>query len=211
VLLALVITVSSCPAADPKKSSKSKKVEPLRTSWIDLVADEDLLKERRALTQLRNHQVIMKEVEKTRRDCRSKTFGLTLRVNAVIPPQEFTGRDLILVHGNYIDMEYQERFGKDATIGIWTRDRKTAESLAVGDHIELTGRVFHEVAYPASAVAKYRVKSEWKQKNINTSLALLRKDMTGFAYDVRVFMVNLKLKKVEAVPANSPSPSANKR
>ncbi len=153
-------------------------------------------KERKGLTSLRNLIVLKNEVEKARRSCGSKTFGLTLRVIAVLQPQEFTGRELYLVHGRYIDKEYQDRFGEYATIGIWTRDAKTAESLSIGEHIEIIGKIFHEVKYPPSAVAKYRVKSEWKQKNINTSVALVRRELTGFSHDVQVHMVNLRIKRI---------------
>lgn len=197
-LCAIAAMTVSVLAAPPRRSRTSlpAKPEPFKGAWEGLIPAPAERERRQGVTELAGMKIIMDEVGRIRRDCQKKTFAIRLRVIGAYPPKRESGPELALVHGQYVDKEYQDRFGKDATIGIWTRDHGTAEMLAVGDEIKLSGPVAHEVFYVPNDVPKYRLASMWSQKDIMTSVVYLPASMTGLPRDIRVYLVNPSIERI---------------
>jgi hypothetical protein len=174
-----------------------RKAEPLKTAWESMVPDKERAKELEAMTSAQRYDHQLKTITAAQKATRGKTFAVRLKCIGVIEPPE---KDkLMLVQGQYADPEYQSLFGKDATIGIWTPDYKTALQLKVGEEFELQGKVICEMHHAENDVA--RVPSQWQQKAITVSVVLLRHDLTKWVRESRIYMVNPTIVKLPVDPA----------
>lgn len=198
----LIVLVVAAPAAGQRRIRKAYPVERV---WQELMpADEEERAARQELTQLEGYLLIKKKVMAVRRQYKSKKYKLNLKVIGVIPPAKFSGPENVMVQGLYVDDLHKKTFGEGATIVVWTKDHDTSETLSKGDYIEISGKVFVQVHYPASDIEKYRVPSEWKQKNINTAVAFLSSHRTGFPIAMRCYMVNAAIRKLDIEPGQEP-------
>ena len=178
ILLALAFGLANLDAAPRRKT------EPLNTAWQDLVASEERASELEAMSSAQRYVAQMTAITDARKKVRSKTYSVRLRCTGVIEPTQ--GDRRVLVHGQYTDDDHRDTFGKDATVGIWTLDYKTALALKPGDEFELQGKIFYEVFYLDNDVG--RVPSEWQQSAVNTSVAFLDYHLTHWVRPARIYM-----------------------
>jgi hypothetical protein len=183
-ILTLIVLHAVAVTAEPPKPLK---VEPLETAYTDLIASKEQFADER-LTEVQKLSLQLEKLDAAGKAIRNKTYSVRLRVSAVTQP---LGPNRLLVHAQYVDPEQVKLFGKDATVGVWTDDPKTASKLHIGDEIELQGKIFYGVHYLEQDVD--RIKNEWKERNLNISVALLRGELTGWLREATVYMVNPRI------------------
>lgn len=188
-ILTLIALHAVTVAAEPPKTLK---FEPLETAYTDLIASKEQFADER-LTEVQKLSLQLEKLEAAGKAIGNKTYSVRLRVSAVTQP---LGPKRLLVHAQYVDPEQVKLFGKDATVGVWTDDPKTASKLHIGDEIELQGKIFYGVHYLEQDVD--RIKNEWKEQNLNISVALLRGELTGWLREATVYMVNPRIIPIQA-------------
>lgn len=178
--------------------------EPLRSAWKPLVPGQDVIDTYKNLTSYQKYEMQMKKVRELQKKNLRKKYTLRLRCIAIIESMNlFANRPkgLALLHGQYVDQEYRDTFGKDATIGIWTEDFDTIKTLKIGDEFYLTGKIIYVVHHINADVDQ--VKNSWRQQDINTSVAYLNLHLTGFPRRVHICMVNAKIEPIQPVRQKS--------
>lgn len=126
-LLTLVALLVASTAAETLAQSTTKpKIEPLASAYTDLLATKERFAEYERMTEVQKLAGQLEQLEKAAKAIRNKTYSVRLRVSAVTQP---LGPRRVLVHGQYVDPEQIRLFGKDATVGVWTDDPKTAGKL----------------------------------------------------------------------------------
>lgn len=188
VILLIALLIASAAAETPT----ARKIEPLATAYRDLIATDEQLAAFERMTEVQRLARQLEQLTKAAKECRNKTYSVRLRVTAVVQP---FGPQRLLVHGQYVDPEQIKLFGKDANVGIWTDDAKTAAKLSIDDEIELRGKIFYGVGYFDRDVA--RIKEEWKEKDLNIGVACLHGYLTGWLRGTSIFMVNPRIVPVQ--------------
>ncbi len=188
--------------------------QPLKLAWEQLVPDNEELDAREQLTSFGRYELQNKMVRQAQKDNEKAMFAIRLRVSGLVEPMlnrsvSSPNQPLALLHGQYVDQEHQDRFGKDATIGIWVRDFSSVKNLKIGDEFELQGKIIYVVYHVADDVDI--VKHIWRQRDINTSVAYLQPHLTGFSRDVRIYMVNPKVVAVAKVQSSKDRESQNQK
>lgn len=160
--------------------------EPLRTAWAPLVPTAERAEEIKAMTSAQKYDDQIKAITAAQKATRGKTFALRLKCTGVIEPPEKDG--LMLVHGQYVDEEMQRLFGKDATVGIWTRDYKAGLKLKLGREFEIQGKIICQVNHLANDVGQEP--NFWSTKTINTGVVFFDYPLTHWVREARIYMVN---------------------
>jgi hypothetical protein len=189
-ILTLIVLHAVAAAAEPPKTLK---VEPLETAYTDLIATDEQLAESMRMTEVQKLAMQLEKLQAAAKECRNKTYSVRLRVSAVTQP---LGPQRLLVHGQYVDPIEIKLFGKDATVGIWTKDQRTAAKLSIGDNIALRGKIFYGVEYFDRDVD--RIKDEWKERNLNISVACLHGYLTGWIRGASIYMVNPQIVPIQS-------------
>ncbi len=186
VLIPLIAGNAFAQQPDEKEDA----VRPLKEAWLSLVPGGDALRQRLRTSDFHRYELQNREIRQLSEATANQRYSVRMKAVTIREPQAHDQypQGLVLLQGRFVDKEYQAVFGEDAQIDIWVKDHETVRDLALGQEFDFQGEVTYVVSYFDKDVD--RVEHRWQDEAINTSVASLQTQLTGFKRNLDIYVLN---------------------